>query len=69
MGLDQREQLVFERVHLAGELAQLRDLFARDPDARAGLKSTQPTVDPVELASVDERPPLQRRLELRVELD
>ena len=53
VGLDQREQLALERVDLAGQPAELRDLLARDPDARARGQAPQPSVDAVQLLRVD----------------
>jgi hypothetical protein len=69
VGLDQHEQLLLERVHLAGQRADLADLIARDPHAGAGGHAAQEPVDPAELARLLERAPLERPLELGRELE
>ena len=65
----QGEQLALERVRLAAQAADLRDLFARDPDASAGGYPAQPPADSVELACLSKRAGLDRPLELGAELE
>ncbi len=59
MRFDQDQQLTLERIRLAGEQAELGDLLAGDPDARAGGQPAQAPVDPSELARIGERAALQ----------
>ena len=69
MRLDEDEQLLFERVHLAAQRAQAGDLLARDPHPGAGGHAAQAPVDPFELARLLERAPLERALELGGEFE
>ena len=66
---DQGMQLALERVHPAGQRAQLRDLLARDPDAGAGGQPMQPSIDAGELPRLGERAAPQRSLELGAQLE
>jgi hypothetical protein len=68
VSLDQGEQLALERLRLAGQAADLRDLFARDPDASAGGHPPQSPLDSVELACLPKRAGLDRALELGTEV-
>ena len=61
---DELRQLAVQRVDLAVQGAQLRDLLARDPHARAGGQLAQPSVDAVKPPRVVERLALERGLEL-----
>ena len=47
---DEHCQLCLELIRLAVQAADLRDLFARDPDPRAGRQPPQGAVEPVEHA-------------------
>jgi hypothetical protein len=67
--LDEDEQLLLERVHLAALRAQAGDLLARDPHPGAGGHAAQAPVDPGELARLRERAPPERALELGGELE
>ena len=66
---DQDRELVLERVDLAGQAADLGDLFACDLDASTDRDPSQLPVDAVELARVGERAAFERRLELGREGD
>ena len=63
-------QLALERIDSAGQLAQLRDLLARDRDAGAGGQPAQPSIDASRAAAdAVERAAAERALELRAELE
>src|SRR5215207_7019096 len=66
---DQRKQLALERVRLAGQHAQLRDLLARAAHPSAGGLPAQAPVTPIELARLLERAALDRALKLWAELE
>ena len=66
---DQDQQISLQRLHLAGEGADLSDLFARDPDARTGWDSSQPPVDLLEHSRLLERAAFEGALELGAERD
>jgi hypothetical protein len=67
--LDELRRLAVQLIDLAVEAAQLRDLFAGDPDPRAGRQFPQPPVDAVEHPPAVERAALKRGLELGAQLE
>jgi len=69
VGGDQLGQFAFERVDLAGEGTDLRELRAGDPDTRAGPGASQPTVEALEVAQVRQRPGRELRLDLRADVE
>ena len=66
--LDEFCQLCLELARLAVQAADLRDLFARDPDPRAGRQLPQRAVDAVQHARLVERAAFHRALELGAQL-
>jgi hypothetical protein len=66
--LTRDEQLALERVRLAAQHAELRDLLARDPYPGAGGQPTQASIDPAELTGIGERAAPKRALEFGAEL-
>src|SRR5205807_5781229 len=64
---DQDQQISLQLLHLAGQGADLSDLFACDPDARAGWRASQPPLDPVERSRLLKRAAFEVALELGAE--